>query len=151
MQDLDPSDICKIFFLNPLKRIRVIIRTPTHGRTDGRTDEQGESSIPPLNFVSGGINMIKKTSFKLRPSNQHLELVNPRVADLTDVCHRAWTSLHSTLIMTCDLDDNFGSWAQFQKLIHTTSFRINQIINTWIFKIQQLLALKRRLIELRQP
>ena len=38
--------------------------------------------------------MIKKTSFKLRPSNQHLELVNPRVADLTDVCHRAWTSLH---------------------------------------------------------
>ena len=63
MQDLDPSDICKKNFLNPLKRIRVIIRTPTHGRTDrqtdgrtdGRTDEQGESSIPPLNFVSGGI------------------------------------------------------------------------------------------------
>ena len=50
--------------LNALKRIRVIIRTPTHGPTDGRTDrqtdrrtdEQGESSIPPLNFVSGGIN-----------------------------------------------------------------------------------------------
>ena len=57
MQDLDPSDICKKKNLNPLKRIRVIIRTPTHGRTDGRTDEQGESSIPPLNFVSGGIKM----------------------------------------------------------------------------------------------
>ena len=59
MQDLDPSNICKKKFLNPLKRIRVIIRTLTHGRTDGRTDgrmdEQGESSIPPLNFVSGGI------------------------------------------------------------------------------------------------
>ena len=25
------------------------------GRTDGRTDEQGESSIPPLNLVGGGI------------------------------------------------------------------------------------------------
>ena len=63
MQDLDPSDICKKKILNPLKRIRVIIRTPTHGRTDGqtyrqtdrRTDEQGESSIPPLNFVAWGI------------------------------------------------------------------------------------------------
>ena len=67
MQDLDPSDICKKKFLNPLKRIRVIIRTPTHRRTDGRTDrqtdrrtdEQGESSIPPLNFVAGGIIIIK--------------------------------------------------------------------------------------------
>ena len=29
--------------------------------------------------------MIKKASFKLRPSNQHLELVNSRVADWTDV------------------------------------------------------------------
>ena len=28
--------------------------------------------------------------------------------------------------MTFDLDDNLESWAQFQKLIHTTSFRINQ-------------------------
>ena len=28
---------------------------PTDGQTDRRTDEQGESSIPPLNFVSGGI------------------------------------------------------------------------------------------------
>ena len=67
MQDLDPSDISTKNFSNPLKRIRVITRTPTHGRTDrqtdrrtdgrtdGRTDEQGESSIPPLNFVSGGI------------------------------------------------------------------------------------------------
>ena len=63
MQDLDPSDICKKI-LNPLKRIRVIIWTPTHGRTDRQTDgqtdrrmdEQGESSIPPLNFVAGGIN-----------------------------------------------------------------------------------------------
>ena len=48
-------------------------------------------------------NMIKKTSFKLRPSNQHLELVNPRVADLTDVCHRAWTSLH-------DIDHDMWPW-----------------------------------------
>ena len=48
-------------------------------------------------------NMIKKTSFKLRPSNQHLELVNPRVADLTDVCHRAWTSLH-------DIDHDIWPW-----------------------------------------
>ena len=67
MQDPDPSDISTKNFSNPLKRIRVITRTPTHGRTDrqtdrrtdgrtdGRTDEQGESSIPPLNFVSGGI------------------------------------------------------------------------------------------------
>ena len=59
MQDRDPSDICKKKFSNPLKRIRVIIRTTTHGRTDGqtdrRTDKQGESSIPPLNFVLGGI------------------------------------------------------------------------------------------------
>ena len=51
---------------------------------------------------------------------------------------------YMTLIMTFDLDDNLGSWAQFQKLIHTTSFRINQIINTWIFKVQLLLALRRR-------
>ena len=43
MQDLDPSDICKKHFLNPLKRIRVIIRTPTHGRTDGRTDRQRQT------------------------------------------------------------------------------------------------------------
>ena len=87
--------------------------------------------------------MDKKTSFKLRPSNQHLELVNPRVADLTDVYHRAWTSLHD-IDHAFDLDDNLGSWAQFQKLIHTTSFRINQStwINTWIFKIQQLLIFK---------
>ena len=48
-------------------------------------------------------NMIKKTSFKLRPSNQHLELVNPRVADLTDVCHGAWTSLH-------DIDHDIWPW-----------------------------------------
>ena len=46
--------------LNPLKRIRVIIRTPTHGRTDGRTDRQtdgrtGWIQYTPLNFVSGGI------------------------------------------------------------------------------------------------
>ena len=41
---------------------------------------------------------------------------------------------YMTLIMTFDLDDNLGSWAQFQKLIHTTSFRMNQIINTLIFK-----------------
>ena len=41
MQDLDPSDICKEKILNPQKRIRVIIRTPTtDGRTDGRTDRQ---------------------------------------------------------------------------------------------------------------
>ena len=64
MQDLDPSDICKKKFLNPLKRIRVDPDHPdTDPRTDGRTDrqtdrrtdEQGESSIPPLNFVAGGI------------------------------------------------------------------------------------------------
>ena len=59
MQDLDPSDICKKKFLNPLKRIRVIIRTPTHRRTDGRTDGQtdgrtGWIQYTPLNFVSGG-------------------------------------------------------------------------------------------------
>ena len=58
---------------------------------------------------------------------------------------------YMTLIMAFDLDDNLGSWAQFHKLIHTTSFRINQIINTWIFKIQLLLNLKRRLIEIQQP
>ena len=47
--------------------------------------------------------MNKKTSFKLKPNNQHLELVNPRVADLTDVCHRAWTSLH-------DIDHDIWPW-----------------------------------------
>ena len=36
---------------------------------------------PKFNFLK----MIKKTSFQLRPGNQHLELVNPRIADLTDV------------------------------------------------------------------
>ena len=57
MQDLDPSDICKKKILNPLKRIRVIIRTPTHGRTDGRTDRQTDGRTNTLNFVSGGIKM----------------------------------------------------------------------------------------------
>ena len=63
MQDLDPSDICKKDFLNPLKRIRVIIRTPTHGRTDGRTDRQTDGRTgwiqytpPKLRF--GGYNNI---------------------------------------------------------------------------------------------
>ena len=57
MQDLDPSDICKKKILNPLKRIRVIIRTPTHGRTDGRTDRQTDgrtnrvNPVYPPNFV----------------------------------------------------------------------------------------------------
>ena len=67
MQDLDPSDICKKKFLNPLKRIRVIIRTPTHGRTDGqtdrRTDEQGESSIPPPQLRCGGYNKWELSHF----------------------------------------------------------------------------------------
>ena len=54
---------------------------------------------PKFNFKK----MIKKTSFQLRPNNQHLELVNPRVADLTGVCHRAWTSLH-------DIDNDIWPW-----------------------------------------
>ena len=37
--------------LNPLKRIRVIIRTPTHGRTDGRTDRQTDGRTNRVNPV----------------------------------------------------------------------------------------------------
>ena len=51
MQDLDPSDICKKKFLNPLKRIRVIIRTPTQGRMDGRTDRQTDRRTNRVNPV----------------------------------------------------------------------------------------------------
>ena len=36
---------------------------------------------------------------------------------------------YMTLIMTFDLEDDLGSRAQFQKLIQTTSFELNQIIN----------------------
>ena len=36
--------------------------------------------------------------------NQHLDLVNPRVADLRDVCQRAWTSLH-------DIDHGIWPWS----------------------------------------
>ena len=61
MQDLDPSDICKKNFLNPLKRIRVIIRTPTHGRTDRQTDGQtdgrtGWIQYTPPQLRCGGYN-----------------------------------------------------------------------------------------------
>ena len=58
MQDLDPSDICKKKFLNPLKRIRVIIRTPTHGRTDRRTDGRTNRVNPgyPPKLRFGGYN-----------------------------------------------------------------------------------------------
>ena len=114
MQDLDPSDICKKIFLNPLKRIRVIIRTPTHGRTDNgrtdgwtdgrtdrRTDEQGESSIPPLNFVSGGIIKNKSDAdslpFKLSAMKNYYSL-NENIKSViqqkyTWRCH-LWTAYH---------------------------------------------------------
>ena len=49
MQDLDPSDICKKKNLNPLKRIRVIIRTPTHGRTDRQTDRRTDGRTNRVN------------------------------------------------------------------------------------------------------
>ena len=51
--------------------------------------------------------MIKET-FKLRPSNQHLELVNPRVADLTDIFAIGPGQAYMKLIMTFDLDENLG-------------------------------------------
>ena len=60
MQDLDPSDICKKKILNPLKRIRVIIRTATHGRTDGRTDGQTDRQ------TDGRTGWIQYTPPKLR-------------------------------------------------------------------------------------
>ena len=60
MQDLDPSDICKKKFLNPLKKNRVIIRTPTHGRTDGRTDRQTDRQ------TDGRTGWIQYTPPKLR-------------------------------------------------------------------------------------
>ena len=75
----------KKIFINPLKRIRVIIRTPTHGRTDGRTDRQmdgrtGWIQYTPLNFVSGGImTLIHKGTYLSGPptwiSNQMISKV----------------------------------------------------------------------------
>ena len=54
---------------------------------------------------------------------------------------------YMTLIMTFDLDDNLGSWVQFQKLIHTTSFIINQHMD---FENPTAAGFKEA-IELRQP
>ena len=47
--------------------------------------------------------LIHTTSFKLRANNQHLDWVNPTAADLRDVCHRAWVSLH-------DINHNIWPW-----------------------------------------
>ena len=46
--------------------------------------------------------LIHTPSFKSRP-NKHFDLVNPTVADLRDVCHRAWASLH-------DIDHDIWPW-----------------------------------------
>ena len=66
---------------------------------------------------------------KLRP-NEYLDFVNPIVVDLKNICHRARASLH-------DVDHDIWPWRwhwiQFQKLIQTPSFELNQILNTWIF------------------
>ena len=78
--------------------------------------------------------------------------------DIAFLGHTKWSTKHSGNNQRGTVKDTRSQVleavnisAQFQKLIHTTSFRITQIINTWIFKIQLLLALKRRLIELWQP
>ena len=41
---------------NPAMTLRVIKETKRYGRTDARTDEQRENSIPPTNKVCGGYN-----------------------------------------------------------------------------------------------
>ena len=39
--------------------------------------------------------LIHTTTFKLRANNQHLDWINPTVADLRGVWHMAWVSLHA--------------------------------------------------------
>ena len=41
---------------NPAMTLRVIKEIKRYGRTDARTDEQRENSIPPTNKVCGGYN-----------------------------------------------------------------------------------------------
>ena len=49
--------MCKISFgsINPFMSYRADKEKPTDRRTDGPTDRQAHSYIPPLNFVCGGI------------------------------------------------------------------------------------------------
>ena len=119
MQDLDPSDICKNFFLNPLKRIRVIIRTPTHGRTDRRTDgwtdEQYESSIPPLNFVSGGIIKFSYVNVYLI-SKFMFRVCKGDVPEIFRTYFRFNSEIHNHFTRQCDylhvpiVKSNLGKW-----------------------------------------
>ena len=67
MQDLDPSDICKKKCLNPLKRIRVIIRTLTHGRTDGRTDRQTDGRTGWIQYTPP---QLRCGGYKKTPKNR---------------------------------------------------------------------------------
>ena len=41
------------------KQTWLMLRKPCRLQTDGRTDGQGESSIPPSNFVGRGYNKVK--------------------------------------------------------------------------------------------
>ena len=86
--------------------------------------------------------LIHTRSLKLRPNKQKLLAwetfpIGPR-------------QVYMTLSPTIDLEDDLGSWAQFQKLFQGTSLKLNQIINTWIFK-ELLNEPLKRLIRLKQP
>ena len=49
------EDRCKGEAFMRLKPFYLTARLQTDGRTDGQTHGQGDSSIPPPNFVAGGI------------------------------------------------------------------------------------------------
>ena len=53
---------------NPAMTIQDIKETKRYGRTDGRTDGQGENSIPTKNKVCGGYNNFRNFFFLL-PKN----------------------------------------------------------------------------------
>ena len=48
--------------------VRHRICLQTDGRTDGRMDGHGETSIPPYNFVAGGITIFKHKQFLIKSS-----------------------------------------------------------------------------------
>ena len=54
------EDRCKGEAFIRLKPFYLTARLQTDGQTDRQTDGQGDSSIPPPNFVAGGIKKKKK-------------------------------------------------------------------------------------------
>ena len=117
MQDLDPSDICKKNFLNPLKRIRVIIRTPTHGRTDGRTDGRtggqtdgrtGWIQYTPPQLRCGGYNKFRIWAIVLRVSTWSAfrppaVLINPNERYPSPRSQRAHDAIIASLLRRNDV------------------------------------------------